>query len=140
MRLVRTLYQMLLMWLLRIVILVKTASGLHFISGSGLDAREAEVLVHGRLPILLLDLRLKDVKFVFHVPINVGKALFRCIIVSMLPFLVCEGWDHAIVELLDLRGWVLAALIRRRTLRSNFSDPHVLNLLLMLLMVQLVLF
>ena len=49
----------------------------------------------------------------------------------MLPFLISERRDHTVVELLNLCCRVLTAFVRRWTLRSHFSDPRVLDLLLL---------
>ena len=50
----------------------------------------------------------------------------------MLPFLISERRDHAIVELLYLCCWILTAFVRWWTLRSHFSDPRILDLLLLM--------
>ena len=75
------------------------------------DAGEDEVFVHGGLAELLFDLRLEDVEFVLHVPVNVREALLRCVVVCVLPFLISKGWDHTVIELLNLRGWIFATFI-----------------------------
>ena len=101
------------------------------------DSREDEVFVHGGLAELLFDLRLEDVKFVLHVPVNVREALLRCVVVCVLPFLISKGWDHTVIELLNLRGWIFSTFIGGWAFWAHFSHPHVLYLLLLCMMLLL---
>ncbi len=73
------------------------------------EARKFKVLVHLRFAEFLLNLRLKDVQLVLHVPVDVREALLGCIVVSMLSLFVGKRRNHAIVELFDFCGWVIFA-------------------------------
>ena len=108
----------------------ETTSCLYFVTGY-FNLWEVEVFIHGRLAVLLFDLRLEDVEFVLHIPIDICEALLCCIVECVLSLLISKGWYHAIIELFDFSGWVFGTLILRRTFRAHFSDSQVLLYLML---------
>ena len=75
------------------------------------EPRKHKALVHLRFAEFLLDLRLEDVQLILHVPINVGEALLRSVVVGVLTLFVSESRHHTVVVLLNFGSWILATFI-----------------------------
>lgn len=80
-------------------------------------------LVHLGLCEFLLDLRLEDIEFAFHVFVDVVEPLLQCVEISMLSFFVGESWHHVPVVLLYLQCKVVAAVRHIFMLRAFTPDP-----------------
>lgn len=104
---------------------IKTFFGATFLG----YARKIEVFVHCWLTELLFDLRLKDIQLVLHVPVNIGEALLRSVVVCVLSLLVSECRNHALVELFNLDSRVFTVLVCGRTFWAYLAHSHVLHLL-----------
>ena len=92
-----------------------------------LDSGKHEVFVHGRFAEFLLNLRLKDVQLVLHVPIYVREALLGCVVIRVLTLFVGEGGHHAIVVFLYFGRRVLSLFIVGRTLAPHFPHTGVIH-------------
>ena len=73
--------------------------------------RKDKALVHLRFAEFLLDLRLEDVQLILHVPINVGEALLRSVVVGVLTLFIGKSRHHTVVVFLDFGSWILATFI-----------------------------
>ena len=75
----------------------------------------------------MLNLGLESVQLTLHIPIDISKSLLGRIEVGFFTLYVCEGWDHSVIEFLNLgHSLILASnLVRWRALGSNFAKTRV---------------
>ena len=116
-----------------ILIIFEATSSLH-LGARSFNLWKAKGFVHIRLAEFLLNLRLEDVEFILHIPIDISETLLRCVVKCVLSLLISKSWYHSIIELFDLGSRVFSTFILRWTLRSYFPDPHILLYLVLLLL------
>ena len=75
------------------------------------EPRKDKALVHLRFAEFLLDLRLEDVQLVLHVPIDVGEALLRSVVIGVLTLFISKSRHHTIIVFLDFSSRILATFI-----------------------------
>ena len=118
-----------LLWL-SCLLFFETASGLLLVS-TLLGSREHKVFVHAWFAELLLNLCLENIQFVLHIPIDVGEALLRRVIIGMLAFLMSKHWNHSFIKLLNLSGRIFTIIDSGRTFGTHLSNSHVILELLL---------
>ena len=113
------------LWLRICLLFFKTTSGPLLVS-TLLGSWKHKVFVHAWFAELLLDLCLENIQFVFHIPIDVGEALFRRVIIGMLALLICKHWNHIFIKLLNLSGRIFTIIDPGRTFGAHLSNSRII--------------